>query len=122
MPPRQRGKYISYFAGLFAFAGVVGPLFGGLFTDHLTWRWAFWINIPVAVVVLVVAMTAIPALGRTPGAPRPVIDTAGIVFIGLAASGLTLATSWGGTEYPWTSPTILAQSKIHLESPAFLRV
>ncbi|MFN8225435.1 MAG: MDR family MFS transporter [Mycobacterium sp.] len=107
IPMRDRGRYQGALGAVFGVTTVIGPLLGGFFTDHLTWRWAFWINIPVAVVVLVVAMTAIPALGRTPGAPRPVIDTAGIVFIGLAASGLTLATSWGGTEYPWTSPTIL---------------
>lgn len=107
IPMRDRGRYQGALGAVFGVTTVIGPLLGGFFTDHLTWRWAFWINIPVAVVVLVVAMTAIPALGRTRGAPRPVIDTAGIVFIGLAASGLTLATSWGGTEYPWTSPTIL---------------
>ncbi len=107
IPMRDRGRYQGALGAVFGVTTVIGPLLGGFFTDHLTWRWAFWINIPVAVVVLVVAMTAIPALGRTRGAPRPVIDTAGIVFIGLAASGLTLATSWGGTEYPWTSPMIL---------------
>lgn len=107
IPMRDRGRYQGALGAVFGVTTVIGPLLGGFFTDHLTWRWAFWINIPVAVVVLVVAMTAIPALGRTPGAPRPVIDTAGIVFIGLAASGLTLATSWGGTEYPWTSPMII---------------
>ena len=107
IPMRDRGRYQGALGAVFGVTTVIGPLLGGFFTDHLTWRWAFWINIPVAVVVLVVAMTAIPALGRTRGAPRPVIDTAGIVLIGLAASGLTLATSWGGTEYPWTSPMIL---------------
>ena len=107
IPMRDRGRYQGALGAVFGVTTVIGPLLGGFFTDHLTWRWAFWINIPVAVVVLVVAMTAIPALGRTRGAPRPVIDTAGIVLIGLAASGLTLATSWGGTEYPWTSPMII---------------
>ena len=107
IPMRDRGRYQGALGAVFGVTTVIGPLLGGFFTDHLTWRWAFWINVPVAVVVLAVAMTAIPALARTPGAPRPVVDTAGIVFIGLAASGLTLATSWGGTEYPWSSPVIL---------------
>ena len=107
IPMRDRGRYQGALGAVFGVTTVIGPLLGGFFTDHLTWRWAFWINIPVAVVVLAVAMTAIPALARTPDAPRPVVDTPGIVFIGLAASGLTLATSWGGTEYPWSSPVIL---------------
>ncbi|MFA7510558.1 MAG: MFS transporter, partial [Mycolicibacterium vanbaalenii] len=77
---------------------------GGYFTDHLTWRWAFWINVPIGIVVLIVALTTIPALRR---GGRPVIDYAGIVLIGLGASGLTLATSWGGSTYPWSSPVII---------------
>ncbi|MBV8930246.1 MAG: MFS transporter, partial [Mycobacteriaceae bacterium] len=89
---------------VFGVTTVVGPLLGGYFTDHLTWRWAFWINVPVGAVVFVVAAAAIPALGRT---ARPVIDYAGIVFVGIGASGLTLATSWGGSEYAWSSPVIV---------------
>jgi MFS family permease len=89
---------------VFGVTTVVGPLLGGFFTDHLSWRWAFWINVPVAVVVFFVAIAAIPALGKT---TRPAIDYAGIVFVGLGASGLTLATSWGGGEYAWNSPVII---------------
>jgi EmrB/QacA subfamily drug resistance transporter len=103
-PLRHRGRYQSALGAVFGVTTVVGPLLGGFFTDHLSWRWAFWINVPVAVVVFIVAAGAIPALAKT---ARPVIDYAGIVFVGLGASGLTLATSWGDGEYAWNSPVII---------------
>ena len=104
IPLRERGRYQGALGAVFGVTTVIGPLLGGFFTDHLTWRWAFWINIPVAVVVLLVGATAIPALAKS---ARPVIDYAGILFVGLGASGLTLATSWGGGEYAWGSPVII---------------
>ena len=104
IPLRDRGRYQGALGAVFGVTTVIGPLLGGYFTDHLSWRWAFWINIPLALVVLAVAAVAIPALGQR---TRPAIDYAGIVTIGLGASGLTLATSWGGTTYPWSSPVII---------------
>ena len=104
IPLRDRGRYQGALGAVFGVTTVIGPLLGGFFTDNLTWRWAFWINVPVAIVVLVVGVVAIPALART---VKPVIDYAGILFVGLGASGLTLATSWGGGEYAWTSPVII---------------
>jgi EmrB/QacA subfamily drug resistance transporter len=104
IPIRERGRYQGALGAVFGVTTVVGPLLGGLFTDHLSWRWAFWINVPVAVVVVVIAAVAIPELGRS---ARPVLDYAGIVLVGVGAAGLTLATSWGGSTYPWGSPTII---------------
>ena len=104
IPLRDRGRYQGALGAVFGVTTVIGPLLGGFFTDHLSWRWAFWINVPVAVVVFLVATVAIPALARK---SRPVIDYAGIALVGLGASGLTLATSWGGGEYAWSSPMII---------------
>src|ERR1700704_5744792 len=98
IPLRERGKYQGALGAVFGVTTVIGPLLGGFFTDHLSWRWAFWINVPV------VAVIAIPNLGRM---ARPVIDYAGIVLVGLGATGLTLATSWGGSTYAWGSPLII---------------
>lgn len=104
IPLRDRGRYQGMLGAVFGVTTVIGPLLGGYFTDYLTWRWAFWINAPISVVVMVVAGAAIPALADR---AKPVIDYAGIVLIGLGATGLTLATSWGGTRYGWGSVTII---------------
>ena len=104
IPLRDRGRYQGALGAVFGVTTVIGPLLGGYFTDHLSWRWAFWVNVPVSIVVFFVAAAAIPSLA-TRG--KPVIDYAGILFVGLGATGLTLATSWGGTTYPWSSPTII---------------
>jgi EmrB/QacA subfamily drug resistance transporter len=104
IPLRERGRYQGALGAVFGVTTVIGPLLGGFFTDHLTWRWAFWINIPVAIVVLAVGAAAIPSLAKT---AKPVIDYAGILFVGLGASGLTLATSWGGGTFAWSSPAII---------------
>ncbi len=104
VPLRERGRYQGILGAVFGVTTVIGPLLGGYFTDYLTWRWAFWINVPISVVVILVASAAIPALVS---ATKPVIDYAGITLIGLGAAGLTLATSWGGTLYPWGSAPII---------------
>jgi EmrB/QacA subfamily drug resistance transporter len=104
IPLRERGRYQGALGAVFGVTTVIGPLLGGFFTDHLTWRWAFWINVPVALVVLAVGATAIPALAKS---IKPAIDYAGILLVAIGASGLTLATSWGGGEYAWSSPMII---------------
>ena len=104
IPLRDRGRYQGALGAVFGVTTVIGPLLGGYFTDHLSWRWAFWVNVPVSIVVFFVAAAAIPAVAAR---GRPVIDYAGILFVGLGATGLTLATSWGGTTYAWGSATIV---------------
>lgn len=105
VPARDRGKYGGFIGSVFALSAVIGPLLGGLFTDVLTWRWAFWINVPLGIAAIVTAMVFIklPQVQRE----KPQLDILGTVFIAIATTSLVLVTSWGGTEYDWDSPLII---------------
>ncbi|SEC85721.1 drug resistance transporter, EmrB/QacA subfamily [Amycolatopsis tolypomycina] len=107
VPLRERGRYQGVLGSVFGVVTVAGPMLGGFFVDHLSWRWAFYVNIPLVVVVLVVASTAMP---NARAVVKPVIDYLGILLVGLAATGLTLVTSWGGTQYAWGSPVIIGMA------------
>ena len=102
--PRERGRYQGYFGAVFGASSVAGPLLGGFFTDNLSWRWVFYINIPLGVLALFVTSAVLPTGQRRRGAR---IDYAGSVVLTAAVTCIVLFTTWGGTEHPWSSPTIL---------------
>ncbi|KWT61058.1 MFS transporter [Streptomyces albus subsp. albus] len=104
IPLRERGKYQGALGAVFGVTTVVGPTLGGLFTDHASWRWCFYVNIPIAVVMVAMAARTIPVVRA---AVRPLIDYLGIVLVALGASGLVLGLEWGGNEYAWGSAVII---------------
>jgi MFS family permease len=101
-PPRDRAKYQGVIAAVMPVALIGGPLIGGAITDHLSWRWAFYVNLPLGVVTLVIAWFTLAKLPRGSGHAR--IDWFGTALLTVWITALTLTTSWGGTEYAWTWP------------------
>lgn len=102
--PRERGKYQGMMAGVMALAMIGGPLVGGTLTDHLGWRWAFYINLPLGAVALAVIIAALHLPKKRTQAR---IDWLGAVLLTTGITAIVLVTSWGGTEYAWTSARIL---------------
>ena len=102
--PRDRGRYQGYFGAVFALASVGGPLLGGFFTDQLTWRWIFYINLPFGIAALIVTGMVLRIPFRR---LQRRIDYLGSVLLVGAVTSVVLATTWGGTTYPWGSVQII---------------
>jgi len=101
--PRERGRYQGYIQMVFVLASVAGPLLGGLFTDEASWRWVFYVNLPIGAVALAISTRLrLPA-----GSGRARIDVLGAALLGAGLTAILLVTTWGGREYAWGSPEIV---------------
>jgi EmrB/QacA subfamily drug resistance transporter len=105
--PRQRGRYQGYFGAVFGLSSVAGPLLGGILTDGLSWRWVFFVNVPLGLAALVVTSATLPAGRRR---AQVSIDYLGALLLTFLTTGIVLVTTWGGTEYGWGSPMIVGLS------------
>ena len=104
MTPRERSRYTGYFTAVFASASVIGPLAGGFFVDHLSWRWVFFVNLPLGALCMVVT-------GRYLHVPRPserrAVDLVGAALLTVGVTAILLVATWGGQDYAWSSPLII---------------
>src|SRR5215471_14081657 len=100
VPPRQLGRYQGLFGAVFGVSSVGGPLLGGFFVDNLSWRWIFYINLPIGAAALLVITLALPALSEQ---RHHTIDYLGTALLAAAATSLVLLTTLGGNTYPWAS-------------------
>lgn len=106
IPARERGKYMGFMGGVFAFSSVAGPLLGGWFTEGPGWRWVFWISLPLGILAAAATIAFLPHRRHTT-TPRPRMDYLGMTLMAVATSALVLVGTWGGATYAWDSPQIL---------------
>ncbi|MGW4028282.1 DHA2 family efflux MFS transporter permease subunit [Streptomyces sp. NPDC004838] len=111
VPPRERGRYQGLFGAVFGASSVLGPLLGGFFTEHLSWRWVFYVNLPVGVVALAVIAAALHIPARR---TKHTIDYLGTFLIASVATCLVLVASLGGVTWGWGSPQIIGLAVLGL--------
>ena len=113
--PRERGQYMGYIMAAMTLAMIAGPLVGGYITDSLSWRWIFYINMPIGGAALIyLALTLHVPVHKV----KHKIDYLGAALLAVAASSLVLLTTWGGTQYPWRSAQIMGLGAVAIASTA----
>ncbi len=105
--PRERGRYQGYIQMVFVLASVAGPLLGGLFAEHLSWRWVFYVNLPIGAAALATITSTLDQPGER---SRARIDYTGAALLAGALSSVLLVTTWGGREYAWGSAEVIGLS------------
>src|SRR5271165_2552345 len=116
VPPRERGRYQGLFGAVFGVASVAGPLLGGAIVENFSWRWIFYVNLPVGALALIVISATLPATGRR---ARPRIDYLGAALLAAALSAIVLVASLGGTTWPWGSAQTIVVTLLGLVLLAF---
>ncbi len=104
VPPRERGKYLGLIGGVFAVASVAGPLLGGFLVDSLSWRWVFYVNVPIGALAVAIVASRLHLPSRQ---MQHRIDYIGTALLAGGVGALILLTTWGGNQYAWGSATIV---------------